>query len=134
MIAASTTVNFIEQLNTHFSSDTLHQNFLLYIFALQDTVDQYVLLTMAHEPLVLCSISIPGPILQKLDKRLSPIFSVSGRRYCRCGQKGFCNAQRGNRSHQKLVWRLLNHLICFFLDRRFNKVLDEHAMWDLSSG
>jgi hypothetical protein len=33
MIAASTTMNFMEQLNTYFSSDTLHQNFLLCIFA-----------------------------------------------------------------------------------------------------
>jgi hypothetical protein len=40
MIAASTTVNFIEQLNTCFLSDTLHQNFLLCIFAYQGTVDQ----------------------------------------------------------------------------------------------
>jgi hypothetical protein len=40
VIAASTTVNFMEQLNTCFSSDTLHQNFLLCIFAHQDTVDQ----------------------------------------------------------------------------------------------
>jgi hypothetical protein len=40
VIAASTTVNFMEQLNTYFSSDTLHQNFLLCIFAHQDTVDQ----------------------------------------------------------------------------------------------
>jgi hypothetical protein len=29
----------------------------------QDTVDQYILLTAAHEPLVLCPISISGPIL-----------------------------------------------------------------------
>jgi hypothetical protein len=40
VIAASTTMNFMEQLNTCFSSDTLHQNFLLYIFAHQDTVNQ----------------------------------------------------------------------------------------------
>jgi hypothetical protein len=40
VIAASTTMNFMEQLNTCFSSDTLHQNFLLCIFAHQDTVDQ----------------------------------------------------------------------------------------------
>jgi hypothetical protein len=40
MIAASTTVNFMEQLNTCFSSDTLHQNVLVCIFAHQDTVDQ----------------------------------------------------------------------------------------------
>jgi hypothetical protein len=40
VIAVSTTVNFMEQLNTCFSSDTLHQNFLLCIFAHQDTVDQ----------------------------------------------------------------------------------------------
>jgi hypothetical protein len=33
VIAASTTVNFMEQLNACFSSDTLHQNFLLCIFA-----------------------------------------------------------------------------------------------------
>jgi hypothetical protein len=33
VIAASTTVNFMEQLNTCFSSDTLHQNSLLCIFA-----------------------------------------------------------------------------------------------------
>jgi hypothetical protein len=33
VIATSTIVNFIEQLNTCFLSDTLHQNFLLYIFA-----------------------------------------------------------------------------------------------------
>jgi hypothetical protein len=32
VIAASTTVNFMEQLNTCFSSDRLHQNFLLCIF------------------------------------------------------------------------------------------------------
>jgi hypothetical protein len=63
VIAASTTVNFMEQLNTYFASDTLHQNFLLCIFAHQDTVDQYILLTAAHEPLVLCSISISSPIL-----------------------------------------------------------------------
>jgi hypothetical protein len=63
VIAASTTVNFMEQLNTYFMSDTLHQNFLLCVFAHQDTVDKYVLLTAAHEPLVLYSISIFGPIL-----------------------------------------------------------------------
>jgi hypothetical protein len=40
VIATSTAVNFMEQLNTCFSSDTLHQNFLLCIFAHQDTVDQ----------------------------------------------------------------------------------------------
>jgi hypothetical protein len=40
VIATSTTVNFIEQLNTCFLSDTLHQNFFLCIFAYQDTVDQ----------------------------------------------------------------------------------------------
>jgi hypothetical protein len=40
MIAASTTVNFMEQVNTCFSSDTLHQNCLLCIFAHQDTIDQ----------------------------------------------------------------------------------------------
>jgi hypothetical protein len=40
MIATSTTVNFIEQLNTCFSSDTLHLNALLCIFTHQDTVDQ----------------------------------------------------------------------------------------------
>jgi hypothetical protein len=40
VIAASTTVNFMEQLNTGFSSDTLHRNFLLCIFAHQDTVNQ----------------------------------------------------------------------------------------------
>jgi hypothetical protein len=40
MIVASTMVNFIEQLNTCFSSDTLHQNFLLCIFTHQDTVNQ----------------------------------------------------------------------------------------------
>jgi hypothetical protein len=39
VIAASTTVNFMKQLNTYFSSDTLHQNFLLCIFAHQDTID-----------------------------------------------------------------------------------------------
>jgi hypothetical protein len=33
MIAASTTVDFMEQLNTCFLSDTLHQNFILCIFA-----------------------------------------------------------------------------------------------------
>jgi hypothetical protein len=33
----------MEQLNTYFSSDTLHQNFLLCIFAHQDTVNHYVL-------------------------------------------------------------------------------------------
>jgi hypothetical protein len=33
VIVASTTVNFMEQLNTCFSSDTLHQNSLLCIFA-----------------------------------------------------------------------------------------------------
>jgi hypothetical protein len=32
VIAASTTMNFMEQLNTGFSSDTLHQNFLLLHF------------------------------------------------------------------------------------------------------
>jgi hypothetical protein len=121
-------MNFMEQLNTCFWSDTLHQNFLLCIFAHQDAIDQYVLLTVAHKPLVLCSISVTGPILQKLDKRYSLIVSVSGRRYCRCCRRGFHSAQRGNGSHQKLVWRLLDHLICFFLDGRFNKVLDEHAM------
>jgi hypothetical protein len=40
VITASTTVNFMEQLNTCFSSDTLHQNCLLCIFVHQDTVDQ----------------------------------------------------------------------------------------------
>jgi hypothetical protein len=40
VIAASTTMNFMEQFNTCFSSDTLHQNFLLCSFAHQDTVDQ----------------------------------------------------------------------------------------------
>jgi hypothetical protein len=40
VIVASTTVNFMEQLNTCFSSDTLHQNFLLCSYAHQDTVDQ----------------------------------------------------------------------------------------------
>jgi hypothetical protein len=40
VIAASITVNFMEQLNTCFSSDTLYQNSLLCIFAHQDTVDQ----------------------------------------------------------------------------------------------
>jgi hypothetical protein len=40
MIAASTTMNFMEQLNTNFSSDTLHQNCLLCIFVHQDTIDQ----------------------------------------------------------------------------------------------
>jgi hypothetical protein len=40
VIATSTTVNFMEQLNTCFSSDTLHQNFLLCIFVHQDTIDQ----------------------------------------------------------------------------------------------
>jgi hypothetical protein len=40
VIAASTIMNFMEQLNTYFSSDTLHQNFILCIFAHQDTVDQ----------------------------------------------------------------------------------------------
>jgi hypothetical protein len=39
VIATSTTVNFMEQLNTGFSSDTLHRNFLLCIFAHQDTVN-----------------------------------------------------------------------------------------------
>jgi hypothetical protein len=39
VFAASNTVNFMEQLNTYFSSDTLHQNLLLCIFAHQDTVD-----------------------------------------------------------------------------------------------
>jgi hypothetical protein len=39
VIAASTTMNFMEQLNTCFSSDTLHQNFLLCIFTHQDTID-----------------------------------------------------------------------------------------------
>jgi hypothetical protein len=58
-----------------------------------------VLLTAVHEPLVLCSISITGPILQILDKRYSTIISVSGRRYCRCCRRGFRSAQRGNRSH-----------------------------------
>jgi hypothetical protein len=33
VIAASTTVNFMEQLDTCVPSDTLHQNFLLCIFA-----------------------------------------------------------------------------------------------------
>jgi hypothetical protein len=33
MIASSTTMNFMEQLNTYFSGDTFHQNFLLCIFA-----------------------------------------------------------------------------------------------------
>jgi hypothetical protein len=33
-------MNFIEQMNTYFSSDTLHLNALLCIFAHQDTVDQ----------------------------------------------------------------------------------------------
>jgi hypothetical protein len=33
VIVASTTVNFMEQLNTCFLSDTLYQNFLLCIFA-----------------------------------------------------------------------------------------------------
>jgi hypothetical protein len=89
----------MDQLNTYFSSDTLHQNFLLCIFAHQDTVNHYVLLTAVHELLVLCLISISGPILQKLDKRYSPIVSVSGQRYYRCGRRGFRNARRGNRSH-----------------------------------
>jgi hypothetical protein len=40
VIATSTTMNFMELLNTCFSSDTLHQNFLLCIFAHQGTVDQ----------------------------------------------------------------------------------------------
>jgi hypothetical protein len=40
VIAASTTVNFKEQLNICFSSDTLHQNHFLRIFAHQDTIDQ----------------------------------------------------------------------------------------------
>jgi hypothetical protein len=40
VIATSTTVNFMEQLNTYFLSDTLHQYFLLCIFAHQDTIDQ----------------------------------------------------------------------------------------------
>jgi hypothetical protein len=84
MIAASTIVNFMEQLNTYVLSDTLYQDFLLCIFAHQDTVDQYVLLTAAHKPLVICSINITGPILQKFDKRYSPIISVSGRWYCKC--------------------------------------------------
>jgi hypothetical protein len=43
-------------------SDTLHQNFLC-VFVHQDTIDQYVLLTTVHELLVLCSISVSGPIL-----------------------------------------------------------------------
>jgi hypothetical protein len=68
VIAASTTVDFMQQLNTYFLSNTLHQNFNLCIFVHQDIVDQYVLLTAAHEPIVLCSISISGRILQKLDK------------------------------------------------------------------
>jgi hypothetical protein len=63
VIAASTTVNVMEQLNTCFSSDTLHQNFLLCIFAHQDTVDQQVLLTVAHKSLILCSDGITGSIL-----------------------------------------------------------------------
>jgi hypothetical protein len=33
-------MNFMEQLNTCFLSDTLHQYFLLCIFAHQDTIDQ----------------------------------------------------------------------------------------------
>jgi hypothetical protein len=40
VIATSTTLNFMEQMNTCFSSDTLYQNFLLCIFAHQGTVDQ----------------------------------------------------------------------------------------------
>jgi hypothetical protein len=40
VIASSTTVNFMEQLNTCFSGDTFHQNFLLCIFAHQDTINQ----------------------------------------------------------------------------------------------
>jgi hypothetical protein len=40
LIATITTMNFMEQLNTCFSSDTFHQNFLLFISAHQDTVDQ----------------------------------------------------------------------------------------------
>jgi hypothetical protein len=32
VIAASTTVNFVEQLDTYFASDTIHQNLLLCIF------------------------------------------------------------------------------------------------------
>jgi hypothetical protein len=40
VIATSTAVNFMEQLNTCFLSDTLHQNFLLCIFAHQDAIDQ----------------------------------------------------------------------------------------------
>jgi hypothetical protein len=40
VIAAITIVNFMEQLNTCFLSDTFHQNFLLCISAHQDTVDQ----------------------------------------------------------------------------------------------
>jgi hypothetical protein len=63
VIATSTTVNFMEQLNTYFASDTLHQNFLLCIFVHLDSVDQYILLTTAHEQLILCLISISGPIL-----------------------------------------------------------------------
>jgi hypothetical protein len=39
VIAASTTMNFMEQLDTYFASDTLHQNFLLCIFAHRVTVD-----------------------------------------------------------------------------------------------
>jgi hypothetical protein len=40
MIAPSTTMNSMEELDTYVPSDTLHQNFLLCIFAHQDTVDQ----------------------------------------------------------------------------------------------
>jgi hypothetical protein len=40
VIATSATVNFMEQLNTCFLSDTLHQNILLCIFAHQDAIDQ----------------------------------------------------------------------------------------------